>query len=436
MSGAPSTVFGLSVTQTEALRVAVRNKISKIDAYADASLTDYVMVLLANRHGQEKVMSELEDFLSPMLVEEFVQWLFNKCEELSKEKPAVGERSVLRTTSENANIERGGQRLFERALRKVEPSRMDKFEETKSNEMLDSRGKRFGATSRRSRSPRQRGSRSKSPGRKGQNRRRGSRSPAPVVKHYNSLNSRLGEELESRGGRRHGSRRRGFPEEDVLDARELLSGRRRTPNQRTVRRLDEARMDISDRSPLAVEEMKKTRCSYWPNCKAGDSCPYAHPSEACQHFPNCVFGDKCVNLHPAIPCKFQDRCTNPNCNYQHSSPATMGKAFATANNPFIPPSAIPCRFYPNCKNTSCPFLHPSNTACKFGEKCLRPACPFSHPEGRVLACKAFVNAPCRYGKNCAKTDCPFQHITSPMHLVAEPSSLSSMEPNPPAEAMI
>ena len=166
------------------------------------------------------------------------------------------------------------------------------------------------------------------------------------------------------------------------------------------------------------EEGKQERCRHWPHCKAGDDCPFVHPSEPCKHFPECSFGDRCVFIHPAIPCRFQDRCQNPSCNYQHRSPASLrvvpakASPYIAAVNPYQPPSSIVCRFFPNCRNPDCPFVHPIAMDCKFGEGCTRPGCPYMHPAGRSVGHKSLVNAPCRYGKRCSKPDCPFQHPTA------------------------
>ena len=248
-------------------------------------------------------------------------------------------------------------------------------------------------------------------------------SPRRIIK-YRSINARLEEEAaqmprhHSIGERRVARMSRDTIREirdarEVRDARELISG----GTGRAVRMItkenrgrERTNMEVTEDSSPGITE-KKTRCSYWPNCKAGDTCPFVHPSEPCKHFPNCSFGDNCLYIHPAIPCKFQDKCQNPTCNYLHSSPAQLQEigSFSTTVNPFHPPSAIACRFYPNCKNPQCPFMHPNPVICKFGANCQRPACPFTHPNNRLLVSKAFVNAPCRYGKNCAKPDCPFQH---------------------------
>lgn len=150
----------------------------------------------------------------------------------------------------------------------------------------------------------------------------------------------------------------------------------------------------------------RVKCPYWPNCRAGDSCPNVHPSETCRNFPNCQFGDACTFLHPSIPCKFQEKCQNPLCNYQHR-PMAMA-AMMGAVNPGT--STILCKFYPRCVNINCPYLHPVKVQCRYGIECSRPDCPFEHPSGRKGAhLKSVVFAPCKYGKQCARADCPYQH---------------------------
>lgn len=450
MSATPAQVGELSVAQTAQLKDAIMVRLREIDTYADDSLTEYVMVLLGNRHGPAKIMSELEDFLSPMVVEQFVDWLFKRCQELRTSsvapKPTASDQQV------STNLSGRQQRLFARALQDATGTRIksDDREGVSTNERapgrLQSREARFGHISRsriRTPSPIHLRSRrkSRSPSPPSARRRHGrvergatdrSRSPRPV--YYKSISSRResSRNYEPQAGRPRLVDRLG----KVVDARELLSSSRTV--SRGVFNVDddlETRMSIGGErrlsaSDLSSNENRLVRCSYWPHCKAGDTCEFAHPSEPCKHFPNCKFGDKCVHIHPVIPCKFQGRCQNPQCNYQHSSPAvTVGKSFSTANNPFHPPSAIPCRFFPNCKNTSCPFLHPTTTPCKFAENCLRPACPFFHPANRSLASKALVNAPCRYGKTCSKPDCPFQHSvsSSPQSISGSLASLSNGE---------
>ncbi|PJF17984.1 hypothetical protein PSACC_02291 [Paramicrosporidium saccamoebae] len=508
MTGCPSQVADLSIHQTGTLKSLVRDKLHELDSFADESLTEYVMVLLANRHGMAKVISDLEDFLSPMVVEDFVQWLFEKCKELKStkdERRVLDKKSrifenawkVVSTTNEsgiddkrglgmgartnermdegtsermservgrrtdgrtggriNERIgervnERIGERVNERMSERISQSIADKISERTNERVSERMSERISKsiterrdarnmieTFRRARSPDSRRRNSRSPESK---RQTSPRRQLPRVIKYESISSRLNKGTFCE-------------DDDVIDARDLLSGRRggrdvsdrRDDHDRRGRdygyrdddnrvrdysRRDYGRWNddkheaqskrsvklVQDESQMAsLEDNSLVRCTYWPNCKAGDDCLYAHPSEPCKHFPNCAFGEKCIYIHPVIPCKFQDRCQNPHCNYQHQSPAGLvGGSFMTLNNPYQPPSAIPCRFFPNCKNSNCPFVHPNTAVCKFAETCQRPACPFVHPNGRVLASKSFVNAPCRYGKNCTKLDCPFQHVASP-----------------------
>lgn len=489
MSSAPSQVLDLSVLQTTLLKRAVGERLRELDSFADDSLTEYVMVLLANRHPHAKIVAELEDFMSASVVESFVSWLFSKCKELksSSSSSVSGPGDAVERRSAPRALGTTSQRILSSALRDVAasavsppsaaPSMMMEVEPTSSlpegqrrdepqDDRTRTRMQRFGRAEparggpgrSRSRSPFARASRSGDANGWGREPTEGSlahrafdrmsdrsRSPPPPSSRrrsirYESISAR--QEREAHHGRK-------YELPAVRDARELISGRRSvrgvfesptdasfapaspsdTWGQRIIKPFEKEEQPTMDGGKsLATsassppEGNKMVRCSYWPNCKAGDACPYAHPSEPCKHFPSCMFGDKCIYIHPAIPCKFQDRCQNPHCNYQHSSPAIMlgaaaakshQQSFAVANNPFQPPSAILCRFHPNCKNVNCPFVHPSPTACKFGEHCQRPACPYLHPEGRVLKGKAFVNAPCRYGKACTKLDCPFQHAPSP-----------------------
>lgn len=193
---------------------------------------------------------------------------------------------------------------------------------------------------------------------------------------------------------------------EIVDARELLTGRRSHSHsqrgepatkmeQSMVRRYNEPSANDSAMLTPAVP-LAPVKCTFWPNCKTGEACPFVHPSEPCKYFPTCTFGEKCLFIHPVIPCKFQQMCQNPNCNFTHSSPSFMGGAGfpgAKAAGAFVPPSTIICRFYPKCMNPSCPFVHPIDVPCKFGDQCQRPGCHFTHPENHSLTLKMKVNAP-------------------------------------------
>nr|XP_018897077.1 PREDICTED: zinc finger CCCH domain-containing protein 14 [Bemisia tabaci] len=107
-------------------------------------------------------------------------------------------------------------------------------------------------------------------------------------------------------------------------------------------------------------------CKFWPNCLAGDKCPYVHISTPCVNFPNCKFGNRCLYTHPK--CKFLTACVRKNCPYSHpvsslplSSPAL---------------SSQQCKYFPQCTKTGCPYFHPK--VCKFGPNCVTKDCIFAH----------------------------------------------------------
>lgn len=489
MTSGPATVMELSERQTTLLRRSIHAKLQQLDTLSDETLVDYVLVLLANRHDRGKIINELEDFLSPMVVETFVGWLFDEITQI-REQPAMAAIPAPKSIPEPAPAptmvrSTGASRkspLFEAALKDIpramsmgdapqrQPQeqqerqrRTERFgmvlDEGNSTTMTSSRRpNRMRDDERRSRSPRKRQEREVE---RRLRRREGGRfsslSPPPIghriVRVAETERDNYNSEDEEKGTRKGVSEQRSYrhtiryksisarqaearaavyenrrdQRAKVKDARELISSSAR----RSLRGRDFSTSggDSDDDNGMGEHgngmttasmdsnNNNRTRCTFWPHCKAGDACPYVHPSEPCKHFPNCAYGNKCLFIHPAVACKFQDRCQNPTCNYMHHSPATGSRslpptvtaAFSTANNPYLPPSAITCRFYPNCKNPSCPFVHPTTVGCKFGENCQRPACPYSHPAGRVLASRSMVNAPCRYGRNCAKSDCPFQH---------------------------
>lgn len=177
----------------------------------------------------------------------------------------------------------------------------------------------------------------------------------------------------------------------------------------------------------------RVKCQYWPNCRAGESCPNIHPSETCKHFPNCTFGDACTFVHPSIPCKFQEMCQNPLCNYQHR-PSGMSGMFIPSSASTGGTSTIQCKFYPRCVNVNCTYLHPVKVQCRFGVDCSRADCPFEHPSGRKGAhLKSVVFAPCKYGKQCARADCPYQHEMSAETAVNNAESSVTTDQQQPAD---
>nr|XP_053634388.1 zinc finger CCCH domain-containing protein 14-like [Cherax quadricarinatus] len=122
----------------------------------------------------------------------------------------------------------------------------------------------------------------------------------------------------------------------------------------------------------------KERCKFWPLCKAGDSCPYHHPTVTCKSFPSCKFGDKCLYVHPN--CLFDGACTRIGCPYTHASSRNLVLASVSQKHKIVAqsrPSKIKCKFFPKCTNMSCSFFHPK--ACFYGISCTQANCPYTHP---------------------------------------------------------
>lgn len=410
--------------EKDLLRGEIIRKLKDVGApNQDESLADYILVLLANKHPLEKIVKELEDFLSAQLSQPFVEWLLGCAFEIIKQKeignfPPQQQQTIVHAGEEQQQQQQ--QQPFEPVMEvEMEP----KQEEKKRQE-----GRNFTASNRQS-NQNNRGPRRGDERQSGRHQRRSTsrdiyyhednrfdRSERPRrsdrLRRVGGYNGDDDDRLSRRSsGDRYSSRSR------IGDARELI-GRDNRGHGHVVDEDD----DVSDdgnhnrrrrhtrvgneggagrASSLSSGGGKEEKCRFWPNCKEGDdgSCPYVHPSKKCEHFPLCSFGNRCLFIHPQIPCKYQLRCQNPSCNYQHT--VLAGGSKSNVN--------IPCKFHPNCRNTGCPFLHPIDSECRFGKECNRPSCPFKHVEERIGVSKTLINEPCKFGSKCSKVDCAYKH---------------------------
>lgn len=404
----------LGPARTHTLAASIKQRLAAVldSAYLDNALPEYVLVLLANRHDAAKIKAELGSFLGVPQADEFTEWLMREYEAVRTVADGV-------MASPPHSVKRpvlGASRMFEAAMRDATGVERQRRMQVEPPSLLSS------TTCNSS------GSSSK------ENRRRSPDGRVPV---------RNGRELPS--GRRKNGRR---VDEERLEREALdreLEAITRPPAPKRI---------LEARTAAAVEE-KPRKCQYWPSCKAGDACPFIHPTEPCRFFPTCSFGDQCIYIHPSLPCRFQDKCANPNCNYQHKSPAVNGQAALTVIQPAVQyasyghPSVaqhhqhhqhmqhgfyyrsaaqatIICRFHPKCANPQCPFLHPSSTPCRYGEGCTRPDCTYTHPASRHGA-RSKVNAPCRFGRQCSRVNCPFQHLSSERAAVLMEGVTSTMD---------
>lgn len=103
--------------------------------------------------------------------------------------------------------------------------------------------------------------------------------------------------------------------------------------------------------------------------------------ERCRFWPACESGDKCLYHHPVAQCKafphcsFGDKCLfiHPECKY--NAQCTKVDCPYTHNKAKPPPDL--CHFFPECKKMDCQFYHPK--PCRFATRCRRADCYFYHP---------------------------------------------------------
>ncbi len=388
----------------------IKAKLASLNLYTDDVLSEYIMVLLQGGNGREKIFEELVIFMnSPEITGHFVLWLFGEIEKLltvsavgtstsaclptiQVAQDNVHSESVVHSDSTPIDdIQMGsgnrvhGTRNFSKALESVKsninnPVRRTFSTDPSSYTELNDRNRREDRDSHDYRDSRDNNRRS-SPQRN--SNRRVVRSVAEDGGKVQKIKFSVDFDRDEQRGGRPGIRK---------------------PFKKIHVENDGNELDAEPSNPVI-----RVKCQYWPNCRAGDSCPNVHPSETCKNFPNCQFGDSCTFVHPSIPCKFQEKCQNPNCNYQHR-PMSMMMNMAASSSNSSGNSTILCKFYPRCVNANCPFLHPVKVQCRYGVECSRPDCPFEHATGRKGAhLKSVVFAPCKYGKQCARADCPYQH---------------------------
>ena len=103
-------------------------------------------------------------------------------------------------------------------------------------------------------------------------------------------------------------------------------------------------------------------------------------------------------------CKFNLFCTKPDCPFAHSAPNGAVGVTVDMNDQ--------CQYGTGCKNRKCTGKHPSPAAaaadqqppiCKFFPNCSNPYCSFLHPSGPA----------CRNGADCTTPNCPFTHNPTP-----------------------
>jgi hypothetical protein len=99
-------------------------------------------------------------------------------------------------------------------------------------------------------------------------------------------------------------------------------------------------------------------------------------------------------------CKWNTRCSKADCPFAHQGPVSAPHIAVD--------TSVVCEFGVRCKNIKCVGRHPSpakkfeemsKADCKFGPTCQNPHCPFKHPTA----------PPCRNGADCTEEGCAFWH---------------------------
>lgn len=150
-------------------------------------------------------------------------------------------------------------------------------------------------------------------------------------------------------------------------------------------------------------QVQVTLCKYGILCLK-ELCPFGHPTPANQD----------AKVIVARWCKDNKNCTNPECQYAHSSPNYQRPAPApappkpvAASKPAYNGGARPqasileqCKFGTNCTNNSCPRRHATSLVpCRDGSNCTKLYCTYHH----------LINEECRFGDGCKNTICFFRH---------------------------
>jgi hypothetical protein len=99
-------------------------------------------------------------------------------------------------------------------------------------------------------------------------------------------------------------------------------------------------------------------------------------------------------------CRYNKLCKNADCPFAHSGPNTF--------TGIVVDTTSECDHGAACTNNRCASRHPSpakkmayqsTVPCKFGPYCQKPGCTFQHPP----------NGPCKNGADCTEEGCQFWH---------------------------
>ncbi|KNC78861.1 hypothetical protein SARC_08724 [Sphaeroforma arctica JP610] len=105
-------------------------------------------------------------------------------------------------------------------------------------------------------------------------------------------------------------------------------------------------------------------------------------SASCPFFPSCKHGDKCKRVHPKPTCRFDDKCTNDSCPFNHTTDFAEGGGGGAYHN-----SASSQYIARSDRSSQEPFGNSTSSVsvssapkrmCRFGTRCRHDNCPFEH----------------------------------------------------------
>ncbi|TPX36798.1 hypothetical protein SeMB42_g07044 [Synchytrium endobioticum] len=403
----------LGSTEAKALQDIIRDKLVQDGFPSAAVLSEFLLVMLANRKTPTQITQELIDIVGHV-PEDFVPWLYKNAITLSATSAQGGPASSTPVTGHQ-------QQRIARATRDSQPN----FSRNKRNsQQLDSRIRLLTAamsdalstrnnTSSNSSSSNTRNSPASSmsnilsrlgpQNRPNHNNTNGNSSRD--YRHNNSHNRNSTSAQSQQGQQRNHPYYRPDPTARTFDSNgnNVQRNMHQQPGvgmeangmmyanpwyQQNYQMMQEMiRTTIQEQeerqqnnpTPSSHSAIAKVRCLYWPYCNKQD-CTFHHPAETCPYFPNCRYmNETCMYIHPTPPlCRFGVQCKNANCEFTHLSPAYFKHA-----------SHIRCRYNSGCANPSCRFSHPSRvpvnpeinpaiTKCKYEPFCKHSHCPFLH----------------------------------------------------------
>jgi len=418
----------LDASQKVKLHAVIASHLSKISAYTDDVLPEYVMVLVQNKKTLAQVSTDLNAFLGKDAAS-FSEWLWDLLDEFVKGKPlpSLDSKEVSDRMEEEQKQEIPKAKKIASVI--TAPSQMDESEQSNNSRRSSRNGR-----GRESKNNRGRGERRyEKEDKESDEMEEESTKPAvssviatpetekrPPPKELN-LTSRLvlnavkqavddTKESPKSPTESPKIKKPGFVhknEEDV-NVTIIVDGSKITKKRGS--------WEVSEEEETEGEKNKKlkqVKCQYWPNCKRGEACIYHHPKERCKNYRTCPYGNNCLYIHPLseISCKFGKDCTRSDCTFVHPSTVPCKNGFACylwngSNCSYVHPQEA-CKFGDKCtKQADCTYSHA--TLCKFGSRCNRQGCTFAHSMSSKPT--RMSQTPCKYGVNCKNKDsCNYVH---------------------------